>query len=205
MPHLDSGAVRREDAWMDIPETRYAKTADGVHIAYQVVGDGPIDICSSLGWITHIERMWTEPRLARLLTRLASFSRVMMFDKRGVGLSDRVPEDRLPIARGADGRRASRDGRRGLRASGRARRLRGWPDGHDVRRDVSGANDRAVLFGTSACWNDAPDYRSARPKGADDIEAFRDRRERLWGTKELARRSSRDSSAPHAWPTMTGR
>jgi pimeloyl-ACP methyl ester carboxylesterase len=78
------------------PETRYAKAADGVHIAYQVVGDGPIDILFVLGWVTHLERMWTEPRFARFYTRLASFSRVMLFDKRGVGLSDRVSEDRLP-------------------------------------------------------------------------------------------------------------
>jgi hypothetical protein len=72
------------------PETRYAKTADDVHIAYQAVGDGPVDILFVLGWVTHIERMWTEPRFARFFTRLSSFSRVMLFDTRGVGLSDRV-------------------------------------------------------------------------------------------------------------------
>src|SRR6185312_658148 len=73
-----------------------AKTADGVHIAYQSFGTGPVDILFVLGWVTHIERMWTEPRFARFFTRLASFGRVMLFDKRGVGLSDRVSEDRLP-------------------------------------------------------------------------------------------------------------
>ena len=93
---LDSGTVPRKDALVEIPETRYAKAADGVHIAYQVVGDGPIDILFVLGWVTHLERMWIEPRFARFYTRLASFSRVMLFDKRGVGLSDRVSEDRLP-------------------------------------------------------------------------------------------------------------
>ena len=46
---------------MDLPETRYTKTADGVHIAYQAFGDGPIDILFVLGWVTHIERMWDEP------------------------------------------------------------------------------------------------------------------------------------------------
>ena len=46
---------------MDIPETRYAKTADGVHIAYQTVGDGPVDIAFVMAWTTHIELMWKEP------------------------------------------------------------------------------------------------------------------------------------------------
>ena len=59
-------------------------------------GDGPVDILFVLGWVTHIELMWTDPRFARFFTRLASFARVMVFDKRGVGLSDRVSEDRLP-------------------------------------------------------------------------------------------------------------
>jgi pimeloyl-ACP methyl ester carboxylesterase len=65
-------------------------------IAYQEVGEGSVDILFVLGWVTHIEPMWAEPRLARFFERLASFARVMVFDKRGVGLSDRVPEDRLP-------------------------------------------------------------------------------------------------------------
>ncbi len=84
---------------MDIPETRYAMTADGVHIAYQAFGDGPVDILFVLGWVTHIERMWSEPRFARFYTKLASFARVMVFDKRGVGLSDRVSVDRIPRSR----------------------------------------------------------------------------------------------------------
>ena len=71
------------------PETRYAKSAD-VHIAYQVVGDGPRDLVLVAGWVSNIEVLWEEPRLARFLERLASFSRLLLFDKRGTGLSDRV-------------------------------------------------------------------------------------------------------------------
>jgi len=78
------------------PDTRYARTADGVHIAYQVVGDGPLDLIFVLGWTTNIEAFWEEPDLARFLTRLSSAGRLILFDKRGMGLSDRVPEDRLP-------------------------------------------------------------------------------------------------------------
>jgi pimeloyl-ACP methyl ester carboxylesterase len=77
------------------PETRYAKSGD-VNIAYQVVGDGPLDLVYVPGWISNIELMWEEPSHARLLRRLASFSRLILFDKRGTGLSDPVPIERLP-------------------------------------------------------------------------------------------------------------
>jgi pimeloyl-ACP methyl ester carboxylesterase len=77
-------------------ETRYAKSGD-VHIAYQVVGDGPIDIVFVPGWITHLELAWEDPLEAAFLRRLASFSRLIVFDKRGTGLSDRVPVNELPI------------------------------------------------------------------------------------------------------------
>ncbi len=78
-----------------VPETRYAKSGD-VHIAYQTVGSGPFDLVFMHGWVSHIEHMWEEPRMARFLERLASFSRLIVLDKRGTGLSDPVPLDRLP-------------------------------------------------------------------------------------------------------------
>jgi pimeloyl-ACP methyl ester carboxylesterase len=81
---------------MDPPDTRYAKTKDGVHIAYQVVGDGPIDLIFVPGFVSNVEYPWQQPALARFLRRLASFTRLIVFDKRGTGLSDRVPNDRLP-------------------------------------------------------------------------------------------------------------
>jgi class 3 adenylate cyclase len=71
------------------PETRYAKSGD-VHIAYQVVGSGPFDLVFVPGFISNLEHYWSQPRLARFMERLASFSRLIMFDKRGTGLSDRV-------------------------------------------------------------------------------------------------------------------
>jgi pimeloyl-ACP methyl ester carboxylesterase len=77
------------------PETRYAKSGD-VNIAYQVVGDGPFDLVYVPGWVSNIGLMWEEPAHAHLLRRLASFSRLILFDKRGTGLSDPVPVDRLP-------------------------------------------------------------------------------------------------------------
>jgi pimeloyl-ACP methyl ester carboxylesterase len=76
-------------------ETRYARSGE-VSIAYQVVGDGPFDLVYVPGFVSNIELMWEEPGLARFLERLASFSRLILFDKRGTGLSDPVPTDRLP-------------------------------------------------------------------------------------------------------------
>lgn len=78
-----------------LPETKYAKSGD-YHIAYQAIGTGPLDLVFMHGWISHIEHMWEEPRVARFLDRLASFSRLILIDKRGTGMSDPVPLDRLP-------------------------------------------------------------------------------------------------------------
>jgi class 3 adenylate cyclase len=74
-----------------LPTTRYAKSGD-VHIAYQVFGEGPIDLVFTPGFVSHLENMWDQPDLARWLLRLARFARVVMFDKRGTGLSDPVAE-----------------------------------------------------------------------------------------------------------------
>ncbi len=76
---------------MAVPRTRYAKSGH-VHVAYQVFGSGAIDLVFAPGFISHIENYWDHPDLARWLTRLGSFARVIMFDKRGTGLSDPVSE-----------------------------------------------------------------------------------------------------------------
>jgi pimeloyl-ACP methyl ester carboxylesterase/DNA-binding winged helix-turn-helix (wHTH) protein len=77
------------------PETLYARSGD-VNIAYQVLGEGPIDLVFVMGWVSHLEYFWAEPSFAKFLRRLASFSRLILFDKRGTGLSDRVPLNALP-------------------------------------------------------------------------------------------------------------
>ena len=77
------------------PETMYARSGD-VNIAYQVIGDAPIDLVFVMGWVSHLEYFWREPSFARFLLRLASFARLILFDKRGTGLSDRVPLNELP-------------------------------------------------------------------------------------------------------------
>src|SRR3954466_14315957 len=71
------------------PSIRYAENGD-VHIAYQVVGDGPLDLVCVMGAITNLNVLWDYPEYRRFCERLASFSRLILFDKRGMGLSDRV-------------------------------------------------------------------------------------------------------------------
>ena len=98
---------------MAAPITRYARSGE-VHLAYQVIGDGPRDVVLSLDWASHLEVLWEQPFVQELLTALARFSRVLWFDMRGIGLSDA-----LVCARstgGLDGRRRRGDGRRRLRA-----------------------------------------------------------------------------------------
>jgi pimeloyl-ACP methyl ester carboxylesterase len=73
---------------MDTPETRYAKSGD-LHIAYQVVGNGELDLVCIPGFVSHLEAWWELPPMAHFLRRLAAFSRLILFDKRGTGLSDR--------------------------------------------------------------------------------------------------------------------
>jgi pimeloyl-ACP methyl ester carboxylesterase/class 3 adenylate cyclase len=74
-----------------VPETRYAKSGD-VHIAYQVVGDGPIDLVFVPGFVSNVEATWQQPARAAFFRRLASFSRLILFDKRGTGMSDRTSQ-----------------------------------------------------------------------------------------------------------------
>jgi pimeloyl-ACP methyl ester carboxylesterase len=78
-----------------VPETRYAKSGD-VNIAYQVLGDGPLDLVLAIGWVTQLDLAWDIAPLARFYRRLAAFSRVILFDKRGTGLSDPIPAGSLP-------------------------------------------------------------------------------------------------------------
>jgi class 3 adenylate cyclase len=94
---------------MKPPETRYAKSGD-LHIAYQVIGEGPPDIALVDQWFSHVDGQWEVPPMARLLERLASFSRLLLFDERGVGLSDPVSIEALPsIQEWMDDLRAAMD------------------------------------------------------------------------------------------------
>lgn len=79
-----------------VPEVRYARSGDGVSIAYQVFGGGPVDLVFVWGLVSNVDLIWDEPRSARFLRRLGSFCRLISFDKRGTGLSDPVDVDDPP-------------------------------------------------------------------------------------------------------------
>jgi len=70
------------------PTTRYVRS-DDVHVAYQVIGDGPLDLLWVPGYVSHVEAAWQSPQHAAFIRRLASFCRLILFDKRGTGMSDR--------------------------------------------------------------------------------------------------------------------
>ncbi len=80
---------------MTSPETRYAKSGD-VRIAYQVIGNGPIDLVFVPGFLSNLDVHWEDPGYSHLLRRLGTFTRLIQFDKRGTGLSDRVDNRDLP-------------------------------------------------------------------------------------------------------------
>ena len=74
-----------------LPETKYAKSGD-INIAYQCIGKGELDLICVIGWVSNVEYVWEEPTISSFLNRLATFSRLILFDKRGTGLSDRVSQ-----------------------------------------------------------------------------------------------------------------
>jgi pimeloyl-ACP methyl ester carboxylesterase len=78
-----------------LPRVKYAHSGS-VNIAYEIVGSGAMDIVFVMGWVSHLDYFWNEPSFARFLNRLASFGRLILFDKRGTGLSDPVPVSQLP-------------------------------------------------------------------------------------------------------------
>jgi pimeloyl-ACP methyl ester carboxylesterase len=167
---------------VDIPEIRYAKSGD-VHIAYQVVGDGPIDLVFAPGFVSNIELGWSVPGRAEFLTSLASHGRVIQFDKRGTGMSDPV-QDSLTLEVRMDDVRAVMDAAGSERAA-----LLGVDSGGTMSAVFAATypNRSAglILFGTSARTLWAPEH----PWGPTEQEHLRtiDRYERFWGTTDLAR------------------
>ena len=123
---------------VEIPQTRYATTADGIHIGYQVIGSGPIDLIFVPYDYSNIEASWDLPQYASFVRGLASHARVLLFDRRGSGTSD--PVGILHHDRGPDGRHPRRHGRGRLRARGAVRDRKRRGALLRVRRDLSRAH-----------------------------------------------------------------
>ena len=158
------------------PETRYAKSGD-VNIAYQVVGKGPPDLVLVPGWVSNIDAFWEEPAFNRFLTRLASFSRLILFDKRGTGLSDRVA-DMPSLEVRMDDVRAVMDAVGSERAS-----LFGYSEGGPMCALFAGTyptrTTALIMVGSYARRISAADYPWG-PTG-DELNAFIEQAEREWG------------------------
>jgi pimeloyl-ACP methyl ester carboxylesterase len=159
-----------------VPEVRYTKSGD-VNIAYQVIGEGPLDLVFVPGWVSNVEIVWEEPALVRFLTRLASFSRVILFDKRGTGLSDRFTE--MPnLETRMDDVRAVMDAVNSERAA-----LFGYSEGGVLcalfAATYPDRTSALIMHGSYARLTWRPDY----PWGPTDEEriAFNDEAERHWG------------------------
>jgi class 3 adenylate cyclase/alpha-beta hydrolase superfamily lysophospholipase len=161
------------------PETRYAKSGD-VHVAYQVVGEGAVDLVLVHGWISHLEHQWEDPSLARFLDRLASFSRLILFDKRGTGLSDRVADSALPtLEQRMDDVRAVMDAAGSTRAA-----LFGVSEGGPLSALFAATypmrTSALIMYGAYAKWIRDADYPWA-PSREDHEAAFKAYEEH-WGT-----------------------
>jgi class 3 adenylate cyclase/pimeloyl-ACP methyl ester carboxylesterase len=151
------------------PQTRYAKS-DDVHIAYQVVGDGPFDLVLVPGAFSHVELWWEDPSAASFFRRLASFSRLILFDKRGTGLSDRVADNAMPtLEERMDDVRAVLDA-----VGSQSAALFGFSEGGPMCALFAATfpeRTRAlVLYGSFATWRKTSDH----PWGLtpETIEAF---------------------------------
>ena len=157
--------------------TRYARSPDGVSIAYQVHGEGPLDLVFVPGFVSHVELVWEEPAIARLLRRLASFSRLIVFDKRGQGLSDRL--GRPPtLEESMDDLGAVLDAAGSERAA-----LFGVSEGGPMSALFAATNpgrvSALVLYGTYARMLKAPDF----PEGIreEQLDAWAERMREQWG------------------------
>ncbi len=184
-------------------ETRYARSGD-VNIAYQVLGEGPRDLVYVSGWVSHLEYLWEEPGYAAFLERLASFSRLILFDKRGTGMSDRVPSEQLPtLEQRMDDVRAVMDAVGSERAA-----LLGVSEGGPMCL-LFGATypertTALVVFGGYARRLWAPDY--AFGQRPEDYDAFTERLAVEWGGPVglAVRAPSRDGDEAFArwWSTF---
>lgn len=150
---------------MDVPAIRYTRTTDGLNIAYQVVGERPFDLVFVPQVISNVEIFWENPRWAGFMRELASFSRLLLFDRRGVGLSDR-PSGVPPLEQRMDDVRAVID----AVGSERAALFGTGPDGAMAALFAATYPERVtalVLFAVPPRGMWAPDY----PWGRTEDEA----------------------------------
>ena len=177
---------------------RYTKTPDGVNIAYTVVGDGPIDLLCIPGFVSHLEVLWEAPNADEYFGRLASFSRLIMFDKRGQGLSDR-PADPPTLEQSAMDAIAVLDAV-GSESAAVYGISEGGPTSALVAASYPNRVSALVLYGTWMRILEAPDYPEGTSREA--FEGFMEIVKREWGgpvALTLWAPSMRDDPAAQRW------
>ena len=181
------------------PTTQYARSG-GLNIAYQVFGAGPPDVVLVPGFISHVEFAWHEPLLARFLRKLSAFTRVIAFDKRGMGLSDRDPRRETPsLAERMDDIAAV------MHAAGSPRAaLLAWSEGGPASLLFAQRTPERVaalmLNGTAPRFSAAEDYPEGIPR--DMLELFIDTMCQDWGTGvgfEMYAPSMADDARMRSW------
>ena len=182
------------------PETRYARCGN-LHIAYQIVGEGPPDLVFVPGVVSHLEHQWDEPLQTAFFRRLASFSRLIRFDKRGAGLSDRV--ERMPtIEERMDDVRAVMD----AVGSERAAILglsEGGPMGIVFAATHPDRTSKLILWNTFARIGWAPGTSEERRQ--EFVDARLRQYEEEWGTGSLVRRFVPSAAADPSFRDWWGR
>jgi len=166
--------------WSVPPQIRYARSGS-VNIAYQIAGAGTVDLLMIPGWVTHLALDWHEPRWVGWFERMTAFARIIRFDKRGTGMSDRPLG--IPTA---DERMA--DALAVMDAAGVARaHVLGWSEGGQLGVMVAATYPERVqsltLYGTQARFTRGDDY----PFGEEESEDYFGELERDWGSEVLAR------------------
>ena len=176
-----------------VPRTQYAKSGK-VSLAYQIVGDGPIDLVFCQGFVSNVDFWWEMPVAARLLRRLGSFSRLIIWDKRGTGLSD--PVDHVPTL---DER--VEDLRAVMAAAGSERAaIYGISEGGPMSMHFAAAHPERtaalILYGSFARFTAAPDW----PWGMTpaEVDALLEEIDTSWGEGAMAGYLPPASAARHA-------
>ena len=163
------------------PETSYAHLGRD-RLAYQVLGQGPPDLVFTMGSFSHVDMVWDDPQVALFLRRLASFSRLLRFDRRGTGASDPLPPNPLPAW---EAYAEELDAVLGAAGSRRAALLSNGPEAGPMALFYAGTRPERtsalILTDATARYLVADDYPIGFP--SETIEAMIDRAEELWGTE----------------------
>ena len=161
-----------------VPETRYAKCDDG-YVAYQVIGDGPIDMVFMSAWFSHVDGRWEEPSFARMLRRFSSFARLIVFDKRGSGASDPLSKENMTWENWADDVLCVMDAAGSKRAA-----VVGVGDSGPIALLFAATHPERVsalaVINTAARFTRADDYPWGRSES--EVEEFLGRQQSAWGT-----------------------